>query len=153
MIDDVPDDARDDDADAYQPDPDAAPTVEGRVSQAADELRKLLRAAVIATIAMGTIIALVDVWRGVGFDATTGFLFGAAAATFNLRLLAGGYFALMRGEAMSARGVLAFLGGFTALVAISLFVVLFHREWTLGYALGLTMPAAAGLVYARSLPR
>ena len=138
--------------DEYLPDPDAAPTVEGRVAQARVELNKLLTSSALATVGIGSIIAVVDAVRGsMGFPNTAGFLLGAVMATVNLWLLAGGYFALMRGEAMSARAVIAFLGSFAALVMVSIFVVTGHREWTLGFALGLTTPAVAGLLYARTL--
>jgi len=138
--------------DEYRPDPDAAPTVEGRVAQAKLELHKLLASSALATLGIGSIIAVVDVVRaGAGFPNTLGFLVGAGLATLNLWLLAGGYFALMRGEAMSARALLAFLGSFTALVLVSILVVTGHRDWTLGFALGLTTPAVAGILYSRTL--
>jgi hypothetical protein len=141
------------DDDEYQPDPDAAPTVEGRVQQAAAELQKLLRAALVATGAMAAMVGAVDVWRGKGFDNTVGYLVGAAIAVLNLRLLAAGFFSAMHGEAMSKRAVVAFLGSFLGLVLAAIFVLVAHKEWTLGFALGLTTPALAGIVYGRSLPR
>jgi hypothetical protein len=145
------DDSSDDDE--YLPDPDAAPTVEGRVRQASLELQKLLRAALVATTAMAAMVGAVDLWRGKGFDNTVGYLVGAAIAVFNFRLLAAGFFSAMHGEAMSKRAVLAFLGSFFGLVVAAIFVLFAHKEWTLGFALGLTTPALAGIVYGRSLPR
>ena len=137
--------------DEIHPDPDAAPTVEGRIDQAVAELRKLLRSAATATAIVAAILALWDVTHGEGFALTTGFLIGAAVATWNLWLLANGWFAVMRGRALSPRSFAAFGGSFFALIAIAFFVVLLRREWVLGFALGLTTPALAGILYGRTL--
>ena len=150
---DFDDAARGDVDDDYREDPDAAPTVEGRIEQASTELTKLLRASFAATTLMALLIASVDAWRGRGFDNTVGYLIGAAVAVVNLRLLAGGFFQVMRGSAMSARAVIAFLGSFLGLVLLAAWIVLTHRAWTLGFALGLTTPAVAGILYGRSLPK
>ncbi len=154
------DDQRDDDAgdDEYQPDPDAPPTVEGRVQQAQGELRKLLTASVTATALLGAVIVVIDVLRGAGFATTTGYLLGAAVATLNLWLLSGGFFALMRGYAgadgaASWRALLAFGGSFVALLLLCFWVVLARREWSIGFAIGLATPALAGILYGRTLDR
>lgn len=136
----------------YQTDPDAPPTVEGRVQQAGAELTKLLRASLLATLVMGVAVGLWDLWRGIdGYPTTMGYLVGAAVATLNLWILAGGFFALMRGEGASGRALLAFGGSFLGLVLLAFFIVLAKREWTVGFALGLTTPAVAGILYGRSL--
>ncbi len=137
--------------DTYLPDEDAAPTPEGRVAQATGELKKLLAASAAATVLMGAAVAAVDAWRAAGFHNTAGYLVGAAVATLNLVLLAGGWFQVMRGQGTSARALVAFLGSFLALVLLAAWVVLAHRAWTLGFALGLTTPALAGILYGRTL--
>jgi hypothetical protein len=140
------------DAEGFQEDPDAAPTAEGRVEQAVGELKKLLRAALLATAGTGALVALWDAVRGHGsFPTTLGFLLGAGLATLNLRVLAGGYFAILRGEGASLRALLAFGGSFFGLVLVAFYVVMAHRDWTLGFALGLTTPALAGILYGRTL--
>lgn len=144
--------------DEYQPDPDAPPTVEGRVDQARGELGKLLRASAIATAALGSVIVVIDVVRGAGFATTTGYVIGAAVATLNLWLLSGGFFALMRGYAGADgkagwRALLAFGGSFVALILLCFWVVLARREWSIGFAIGLATPALAGILYGRTLDR
>lgn len=138
--------------DGYQVDPDAPPDVEGRVAQAAGELKKLLRASLLATLAMGGLVAVWDLAQGTGGMPTTlGFLMGAGMATLNLWILAGGFFAILRGQGASIRALLAFGGSFLGLVLLAFYVVMAHREWTLGFALGLTTPAIAGVLYGRTL--
>lgn len=144
--------------DEYLPDPDAPPTVEGRVDQARGELRKLLVASGIATALMGSAVLIFDLVRGQGLNHTTGYVLGAAVATLNLWLLSGGFFALMRGHATgerttALRALLAFGGSFLGLVLLCFWVVLTHREWSLGFALGLSTPALAGILYGRTLER
>lgn len=140
------------DDDGYQPDPDAPPDFAGRVAQATGELRKLLRASFVATLGMGALVGLWDVVRGTeGLATTAGFLLGAGMATLNLWLLAGGFFAMLRGEGASLRTLLAFGASFLGLVLVAFYVVMAHRDWTLGFALGLTTPAVAGILYGRTL--
>ncbi|MBI1949014.1 MAG: hypothetical protein HYS27_25220 [Deltaproteobacteria bacterium] len=142
--------------DEYQPDPDAPPDVEGRVAQAQGELHKLLRASAIATASLGAAVLIFDLVKGGGFDTTVGYLLGAAVATLNLWLLSGGFFALMRGHAgvdgkASWRALLAFGGSFVGLILLCFWVVMTHREWSVGFAIGLATPALAGILYGRSL--
>lgn len=141
------------DADSeYTPDPDAAPTAEGRVAQAEAELRKLLQASLVATVGIGALIAAIDAARGGGaFPNTAGYLIGALLASLNLWILGGGFFAVMRSDGGSMRALLSFGGSFLALVLCAFVVVLARREWTLGFALGLATPAVAGILYGRSL--
>lgn len=142
--------------DEYQPDPDAPPTVEGRVAQAQQELRSLLVASALATALLGGAVVIFDVVRGGGFANTTGYLLGAAVATLNLWLLSGGFFALMRGQAgvdgkASWRALLAFGASFVGLILLCFWVVVPRREWSVGFAIGLATPALAGILYGRSL--
>jgi hypothetical protein len=139
------------DDEGYQEDPDAAPSVEGRIDQMSAQLRALLRASTTATLIMAALVALFDVVRGGGFPNTLGFIVGASVATLNLWLLAGGFFAMLRGQGASPRALLAFGASFLGLVLLSVFVVTAHRDWTLGFALGLTTPAVAGILYGRRL--
>ncbi len=144
--------------DDYLPDPDAPPTVEGRVDQARGELNKLLVASAIATALMGSAVLIFDLVRGGGIPNTLGYLLGAAVATLNLWLLSGGFFALMRGYASEDRAgawraLLAFGGSFVGLVLLCFWVILARREWSLGFALGLATPALAGILYGRSLDK
>jgi hypothetical protein len=139
------------DDDTYVEDKDAAPTLEGRVAQMRGELRKLLSASAAATLLIGGAVAVVDVWRQTGFVNLCGYLVGAAVATVNLWLLAGGYFQVLRGSRMSAQALVAFLGSFVGLVLLAAWIVFTHRAWTLGFALGLTTPAVAGMLYGRTL--
>jgi hypothetical protein len=139
------------DDEGYQEDPEAAPSVEGRIDQMADELRKLLRSSFIATVAMSALIIIWDLVRAQGFATTTGFLIGSSVATLNLWLLAGGFFALLRGRRATPRALLAFGGSFIGLVMLCVFIVVAKREWTFGFALGLATPAIAGILYGRTL--
>ena len=107
---------------------------------------------------MGSAVVLFDLVRGSGYAHTTGYLLGAAVATLNLWLLSGGFFALMRGYASgertaAVRALLAFGGSFVGLVLLCFWVVVAHREWSLGFALGLATPALAGILYGRTLER
>lgn len=144
--------------DEYLPDPDAPPTVEGRVAQAQGELRKLLVASAMATALLGSAVLVFDLLRGGGFANTTGYLLGAAVATLNLWLLSGGFFALMRGQAgvdgkASWRALLAFGASFVGLILLCFWLVLTRREWSVGFAVGLATPALAGILYGRSLEK
>jgi hypothetical protein len=149
-------DPRDDDdvpEDEYIPDPNAPPTPEGRMAQALEEMQKLLLASIQATLACGAVIAVVDLVRQNGFTTTKGFLLGAIAATVNLWLLAGGVAQLARGSSGTLRAIIALGGSFTGLLMCAAYVVFFERAWTLGFALGLAIPAVGGMIYARVMRR
>lgn len=150
MIDD--DDARrEPDDDEYLPDPDAAPTAEGRERQALDEVHKLLGAAAMASAAMFVLIAVLETWSGRGYGASFGFLLGAGLSALNVWLLARGVAGALRGDRVNVRAIAVVIGGFVMLLVFTLYVVLAHRGWTIGFALGLATPALAGLLYARRL--
>jgi hypothetical protein len=140
--DDVPEDE-------YIPDPDAPPTHEGRMAQGLHEMQKLLLSSLQATGAVALVIFVVDLVRQNGFTTTKGFLLGAIAATVNLWLLAGGVVQLARGKTGVPRALIALVGSFIGLLLCAFYVVMFERAWTLGFALGLAIPALGGLVYAR----
>ena len=137
--------------DEYLPDPDAAPTVEGRVVQARAEMKKLMRASLYASLSMGAMFLAWDLWRGEGLSNTLGYACGAGAATLNMRSIGGAFYGLMRESA--GRALLGILGSFVGLVVLAVIVVLTHREWVLGFAVGLTTPTVSGLFYARTLQR
>lgn len=137
--------------DEYLPDPDAAPTVEGRVEQARAEMKKLMRASVYATLTIGSVFLAWDLWRGAGLPNTLGFVCGAGAATLNMWSIGGAFYGFMRETA--GRSLLGILASFTGLVVLAVIVVITHKDWVLGFAIGLTTPAVAGLFYARTLQR
>jgi hypothetical protein len=140
--------------DGWNPDPDAPPTVEGRIAQALEELRALLRSTVLAAVVATLALAGVDLARGQGFALSSGFALGASAATINLWLLGSGIVALVRGERRDVVRALVVLGGaFTGLLALCAWVLAARRGWTVGFALGLSLPALGGLLYARRLVR
>jgi hypothetical protein len=148
------DDEREDDEkedDEYIPDPDAPPTTEGRIGQGMLEMQKLLVSSLQATGLVGALVFLVDLVRQNGFGTSKGFLLGAIAATVNLWLLAGGVAQLARGS--SIRALAALGGSFTALLVCCAYVVFYERSWTLGFALGLSIPAVGGMLYARLVSR
>jgi hypothetical protein len=136
--------------DDYQPDADAAPTVEGRVAQARDEMRKLMRSSLYATITLGAVFLAWDLVNG-ELRHTPGYLCGAGAATLNMWSIGGAFYGIMRETA--GRALMAILASFVGLVILAVIVVLTHREWVLGFAVGLATPAAAGLFYARTMKR
>jgi hypothetical protein len=144
----------DDDKDApvddeYLPDPDAAPTVEGRIEQARAEMKKLMRASLYATLVMGAAFVAWDLVKGPDMRNTLGYLCGAGAATLNMWSIGGAFYGIMRETA--GRSLMGILGSFFGLVVLAVIVVLTHKEWVLGFAVGLTTPAVAGLFYARTL--
>lgn len=135
----------------YLPDPDAAPTEEGRAEQAIYEMQRLLLSSLQAT---GLVLALffaIDLVRGRGYALSKGFLLGALVATVNLWLLSNGILQLARGQGAATRGILTLAASFLALVVCAGWVVFFQRDWTLGFALGLAIPAVGGMLYARLL--
>lgn len=137
--------------DEYQPDPDAAPTVEGRVAQARAEMNKLMRASLYATLALGAMFLAWDLLKSQGLPNTLGYLCGAAAATLNMWSIGSAFYGIMRDS--PGRSLLGILGSFFGLVALAVIVVLTHKDWVLGFAVGLTTPAVAGMFYARMMKR
>ncbi len=143
----------DDDDDAYLPDPDAAPTAEGRAAQAIVEMKRLVWASLQVSVAIAIAIVCVEWALGRAHHTSLGFVLGAGAATVNLWLLASGILQLSRDDGATTRGAVALVGSFTGLVVCAAWVVFFARTWTLGFALGLAVPALGGLWYARTLSR
>ena len=135
----------------YLPDADAAPTVEGRVAQARQEMRKLMRASLYATLSMGALFLGWDLFHSEGLPNTIGYLWGAAAATLNMWSIGGAFYGLMRDSA--GRALLGILGSFFGLVLLAVIIVVTHRDWVLGFAIGLATPAVAGMFYARTMQR
>ena len=135
--------------DEFVPDPDAAPTVEGRVAQARAEMRKLMKASLYAALTMGVAFFAWDLSRGAGFANTCGYLCGAAAAVANMWSIGGAFYGIMRDNA--GRALMAIGGSFTGLVILAVIVVLTQKSWVLGFAIGLTTPAVAGFFYARTM--
>lgn len=137
------------DDDGWLPDPDAPPTDEGKREQAVLEMQRLLLASLQATGLGAALLFTVDLVRGVGFALTKGFVLGALLASLNLWLLASGILQLARGPAATLRGFVTLSASFVALVLCAAWVVFFERGWTVGFALGLAIPALGGLLYAR----
>ena len=126
----------------------APPTVDGKLNKMGEELRHLTRASFKATLVVGAVLALSDAWNSVGFHNTIGFLVGGLLATINLWILAGGFFAVVDGRVVVPRLLLSVLGSMGVMFGVGLYVVFAHRAWTLGFALGVAVPAAGGVLYA-----
>ncbi len=133
--------------DEYIVDETAPPTVEGKLGVMAQDLRRLIRTSLATTVGVALLIGLMDLWHGHGFSTTTGFLVGGGLATLNLWVLAGGYFAVVDQRAVVPRLLFAFTGSMVLMFGVALFVVLAKREWTLGFALGVAVPALSGIFY------
>ena len=126
----------------------APPTIEGKLTQMGKDLRQLTRASLLATLLVAAMLFVAELSRGDGFPHTTGFVVGGALATCNLWILAGGYFAIIDQRAMLLRVLLAATGSLVVLLGTALYILTVHREWTIGFALGLSIPALGGIVYA-----
>jgi hypothetical protein len=133
--------------DEYIVDETAPPTVEGKLGVMAQDLRRLMRTSLATTLGVAFLIGLMDLWHGHGYSTTTGFLVGGGLATLNLWVLAGGYFAVVEQRAVVPRLLFAFTGSMVLMFGVALYVVLARREWTLGFALGVAVPALAGILY------
>jgi hypothetical protein len=132
-------------AEGYERDPDDDPARRDEI--AAEDARELTRVS-IATAAALIAIALALALLGVpgAESAAKGLVVGCGVAVLNLRLLANGSWALFRGRPL--RVIVSFGASAVVLLASAAFVALLHRDWLLGYALGLALPAVAGFVYA-----
>ncbi len=141
-----------DDADkddwGWTEDPDAPKTVEATLDAMGADLRKLTRSSLIATLGVALVLLLVEANAGAGFKVTTGFLLGGGLATVNLWILAGGYFAVVDQRATIPRVLLSTVGSLAALLGVALWIILSHPEWSLGFGLGLAVPALGGILYA-----
>lgn len=142
-----------DDSDTYHEDPDAPQGTQATLDAMSKDLRRLTRASLIATVGAALLIGIVEGAVGHGFNVSTGFVLGALLATMNLWVLAGGYFAIVDGRATGPRLVLAAVGSLSLLLGAALWVVLFRQQWSVGFGLGLAVPALGGIVYAVQNPR
>jgi|GEM_PF-1260778 len=133
--------------DEFKVDETASPTVEGKLDAMGKDLRHLTRSSLTATAAVAVLLFLTDLWHGHGFSTTVGFVVGGSLATLNLWILAGGYFAIVDQRAAVPRLLLAFVGSMVVMFGFGLFVIFAKREWTLGFALGLAVPALGGILY------
>lgn len=133
--------------DEYIVDETAPPTVEGKLDVMGEDLRRLTRTSLLTTTAVAFLLFLTDAWNGHGYSNTVGFAVGGTLATLNLWILAGGYFAVVDQRAVVPRLLLAFVGSMVVMFGVALYVVVARREWTLGFALGIAVPALAGIIY------
>ena len=141
------------DSNEYIVDETAPKTIEGKLGKMRADLRRLTRSSLLATLGVAVLFLLTDMSAGHGFDNTTGFVVGGGLATLNLWILAGGFFAVVDGHAVAVRVVLSTVGSMGVLFGVALNVIFAHREWTLGFAVGLTVPALGGILYAFEKPR
>ncbi len=138
--------------DDWHVDPDAPVGVDATLDAMGADLRKLTRSSLIATVGVALVLFLVELAaageQGSGFNVTKGFVVGGGLATVNLWVLAGGYFAIVDQRATAARVLLATVGSLALLLGVALWIVLVRREWSVGFGLGLAVPALGGIVYA-----
>ncbi len=134
--------------DEYIVDETAPPTVDGKLDKMGRELRQLTKNSLIATIGVALLFAITDASAGHGFNNTLGFIVGGGLATINLWMLAGGFFAVVDGRAVIPRVLLSTLGSMGVLFGVALYVIFARREWTIGFAVGLTVPALGGILHA-----
>lgn len=139
----------DDADDDWHVDPDAPQGVQATLDAMGQDLRKLTRSSLIATVGVALVLFLVELGTGgAGFNVTKGFVVGGGLATVNLWVLAGGYFAIVDQRATAARVLLATVGSLALLLGVALWIVLVKRDWSVGFGLGLAVPALGGIVYA-----
>jgi hypothetical protein len=139
--------------DEYHVDPNASPTVDGKLDAMGKDLRRLTRASLVATLCAGGLLALTDLWNGAGFHTSIGFVVGGGLSTLNLWILAGGYFAIVDKRAAVPRLLLSVVGSMVVMFGVALYVIFAKREWTLGFALGLAVPALGGILYGVTAPK
>jgi hypothetical protein len=136
------------DDDTYHVDPDAPQGVQATLDAMGKDMRRLTRSSLIATVGVAVVIAIVEAAAGHGFAVTKGFLLGGCLATANLWVLAGGYFAIVDGRATGPRVLLAAVGSLALLLGAATWVVFFRSTWSVGFGLGLAVPALGGILYA-----
>ena len=134
--------------DVWQEDDSAPTTGAGRVALAGEELAELMRASLWGTALLAAAILIGEWSTGADHALSAGFVLGGTFATINLRLLAQGYLALLDEQRVLRRLALGFLGSVTLMAAVALYIVLYRREWTVGFGLGLGIPALGGLIFA-----
>ncbi len=132
-------------ADGYQRDPDDDP--EQRHSVAGRDASALTRAALITSV-VAILIAGVLALLGVPGMQTfsRGFAIGAMVATLNLRILANASWWVFNGRVLMS--LFGFGASFASLLGVAAWIIQNHPQWTLGYGVGLGLPAVAGVVYA-----
>jgi hypothetical protein len=145
------DDGYDDrpDDDRWTEDPNAPQGVDATLDAMVKDLRKLTRASAIATVGVALVLVIAEAANGGAFNVTRGFVVGAVLATMNLWVLAGGYFAIVDRRATALRVLLATVGSLTLLLGVALWIVVARREWSVGFGLGLAVPALGGIVDAQ----
>ena len=137
-----------------EPQEEQAPKLDPQAKQAqADaDLNRLVHSGLIAGVALvvgAAALALAGV-PGM-WPVCAGLALGSAEAVLNMRILGAASWRLMEGEAVGS--LLGFGASFLLLVASAFWLVRTHTEWLLGWGLGLALPAVAGLVYARLMPK
>lgn len=132
-------------ADGYQRDPDDDPSQRDEV--ASRDASALTRAALITSVVavfIAGVLALIGVPGMQTFS--RGFAIGAAVATINLRLLANASWWIFNGRVLMS--LFGFGASFASLLGVAFWIIKTHPSWTLGYGIGLGLPAVAGIVYA-----
>ena len=124
-----------------------------RSTQADADVRALMRSAVLLGAGSVGVAALAAAWGITGARALAeGLAIGGLVAILNLRVLARAIWALVADKDLS-RALLGF-GASLALVAGSAAYVAFaHAPLALGFALGLALPAPAGIWFGLRLQR
>jgi hypothetical protein len=122
-----------------------------RAREASADITRLMRYGVVLA-AVGMIAAAAAVALGVegARPFAHGLAVGAIAMLLNLRLLAAASWALMADQDL-LRALLGFAVSFGLLVAIAGAVAFVFPEWILGFAVGLALPAPAGIWFGLRL--
>jgi hypothetical protein len=129
----------------YHRDPDDDPAQ--RHSVAARDASALTRAALITSVVailLSGVLALLGVPGMQTFS--RGFAIGAIVATLNLRILANASWWVFNGRLLMS--LFGFGASFASLLGVAAWIIQTHPQWTLGYGVGLGLPAVAGIVYA-----
>jgi hypothetical protein len=129
------------------PDADDDPATRG-VRALVDRARLLSAAVKVAAV----LVLLASVAWAAGVEGarnlTLGLVFGTLTAIVNLALLAESIWALFEGRIVS--GLVYGGASFVLLVLVAVGIGSIEPAWLLGYGLGITLPAFAGVVFALS---
>lgn len=144
---------RNDDAPSVEHDDEELPEEERvrRRLRAAEDLRLLTRYAIIISV-IGAALSFTAVllgWPGAE-TFTRGLLIGCLVSVLNLRVLARAGWALLADRDL-VRALLGFAASFTLLVGAATFLAFRHPELVLGFGLGLSLPAPAGVWFGLKL--
>ena len=124
-----------------------------RARRADEDVQRLTRYGVLLSVAAVLVAALAALFGVKGAASfAPGLAIGCAVATVNLRVLARSGWAVLSGEG-AARALLGFGVSFLVLVSAAFWLVLAHRDWLIGFGVGLGLPAAVGLWYGIRLGR